>query len=279
MDINEVKKTITLMKKEIDEIGKLVNDIVKMAEAKERKGSKLAAAVTKLEHLIMEYPARNLSKSEIMNYLESLKRDIERGLTQRKNTFANSLSEELNKIGFSMVGQYPNFSAGLFTIIPEIESEKVKIWYGNKQEILGECSSDPEKVVQSIKKFENELGSDIDGREFLRRLAIAYKRVVSEGASDSAPIITVLYELAHLMQDGKFRNDPQKNYYKSYSRADFSYDLYRLNKPNENIFRDCVKLSIATRAYTVRRDQFLWIPSDIRGNGSVYSHINIVEVK
>ena len=276
MDINEVKKTITLMKKDIDDIGKLVNDIVKMAEYKERKALKLSEAVTKLEKLINGYQAKNLPKSEIMNFLDSLKRDIERGLTQRKINFANSLSEELNKIDIRMEGQYPSFSAGIFTIIPEIESEKVKIWYGNNQEYLGECSSDPEKVVQSIKKFEHELGSDVDGEEFLKRLAIAHKRVVSEGASDSAPIIAVLYELAHLMQNYKYRSDPQKNHYNSYSRSDFSYDLYRFSKQNENVLRNHVRLTVATRSNTIRRDQFLWVPRDNQGDGTVYSHINVI---
>ena len=81
------------------------------------------------------------------------------------------------------------------------------------------------------------------------------------------------------MQNDKFRSDPQKNNYKTYSRADFSFDLYRLKKPNENILRDHVQLSVAIRAYTTRRDQFLWIPGDNQGNGSAYSHIKVFEVK
>lgn len=91
------------------------------------------------------------------------------------------------------------------------------------------------------------------------------------------PIIKVLTELAFLLQNSHFHQDPRRENYESYSRADFSYDLFRIHRYQLSPLK--IQLKVATREYTRQRTDFLWIPDDENGRGTTYSHLLVEEVQ
>jgi hypothetical protein len=130
----------------------------------------------------------------------------------------------------------------------------------------------------NIEKAKKELGSGLNEEELLQRIHSAYYRVVGGKRGEPAPIIEVLAELAYLLQSQKFRQDPRKENYRSYGRADFSYDLYRVRKyQSSNLSR--LRLNVATRIDTRRRANFLWVPDDESGKGTTYSKLVFEEAE
>jgi len=78
---------------------------------------------------------------------------------------------------------------------------------------------------------------------------------------------------------GKFRENPRKDYYKSYNRADFSYDLYRIKEyQSKNTLQYNLCLRVATREFTKQRYNFLWVPDNESDKGTTYSHLYFKEV-
>ena len=133
--------------------------------------------------------------------------------------------------------------------------------------------------MRRLEKVKQQLGSDLDSADFVVRLQHAYSRVVDGQAGEPAPIVEVLAELAYLLQGPRFRQDPKRENYRSYSRADFSYDLFRLRE--SGLLEEATKrfhLVVATRSRTRRRRDFLWVLDDKSGKGTTYSHLQLQEV-
>ena len=62
-----------------------------------------------------------------------------------------------------------------------------------------------------------------------------------------------------------------------YTRVFFSYDLYRLN--TRRLFNHELSLITATRAYTTRKKDYLWIPSkNSTFDGYYISHLSFKDV-
>jgi hypothetical protein len=199
-----------------------------------------------------------------------------------RKKFGAQLEEELRKIGLSLSGQYPELKAGLFTIELDFDQWKAKLWYGPKQERLGECLFSPNKIISLIQEKRTQLGSQLPENELYEKLRKAYHRAVERKHGEPAPIIKVLPEMSFLIQSSRFLQDPQKENYRSYSRADFSYDIFRLRRfqaKSQSLFPTHMRLTTATRAHTKKRSDFLWIPDDESGRGTTYSHLKFEEEK
>ncbi|HHY37690.1 MAG TPA: hypothetical protein GX507_02035 [Clostridia bacterium] len=232
---------------------------------------KLQESVLDLEQMVQFIPA-------LHDVLQEGKKKLVREAEEKKERFGPDLEEELKQRGFLLRGQYPELKCSFFVIETDFNANRATIWYGPKQERLTTCVLSAPTVAQHIQTVRERLGSQLEAQDFLKKLRIAYNRVVA-ASSDRSPqparIIDVLAELAYLMQGPRFRQDPRKENFTTYGRADFSYDLFRLRE--EGSARRCLHLSVASRAHTQRRQDFLWIPDDESGNGTTYSHLEFRE--
>jgi len=211
---------------------------------------------------------------EWINQFESELHQIEE---QVRKQFGAKLEQELRALGITLTGQYPELGAGLFTIELDFDRWQATLWYGPKQERLSTGRLSVADLVKQIKQAKDSLGSGIHEQELEEKLYQAYTRAVQKVGED-APIIKVLGEMAYLLQNKRFCQDPRKEYYKSYSRADFSFDLYRLQRfLSQNPSSRQLRLKTATRALTRHRSDFLWVPESEDGKGSVYSHLKFEE--
>lgn len=174
--------------------------------------------------------------------------------------FGIELDQRLRGLGLALSGHWPEFRVGLFTL--EVSEGEVTIWYGHKQERLSRCSTDPAKIAQRVARLKDQLGSPGSPEEFLQKLYLAYQAV--KGSRDTVPIMEVFSELSR-----KFRH---------YTRADFSYDLYRA-RARDVASKWGLHLTVATRAFTRQRKDFLWVPDDETGRGTAYSHLSFKNVE
>lgn len=175
-----------------------------------------------------------------------------------RQTFGAELENELKKIGFSLEGHYPLLKTMFYTLDVDFEHNKVGIWYGPEQEKLATRKLSASDVVNELhKQHELITGHGFTDETFIEDL---YDVV---GDRDRVAIPDLVSEYA------------TRNIYgtttKKTIRTLLSYDLYRL----ATRIADDHELSLitATRAYTQRKSDFLWIPTDDRGHGMYISHI------
>ncbi len=112
------------------------------------------------------------------------------------------------------------------------------VWYGPKQERLFQYGLEAAEVANNVEKIRGRLGCGLATEKFHQKLQEAYARATGGVVGKPAPIVEVLRELAYLLQDSQFLQDPRQENYKGYDRADFSYDLYLLRQSASDILVD-----------------------------------------
>lgn len=273
MDITHLLDEFKIYKKNNVLTLKLLTEISRLEQQREQNLPKLKKRLIKLDEAIKQfYQYKNLNEG-VLSWINSYKQELTNSEEQIKNRFGIELEQEFKKIGLSVSGQYPELKAGLFTIELFFDKGLVTLWYGPKQERLAQCRLLSHEIASNVEKFRQQVGSHLDNEAFLKKLRDAYFRADDTKHGEPLPITDVLAEVAFLLQSQQFWSDPRQDNYKGYSRADFSYDLFLARQSlNKNLH-----LTVATRANTRRRQDFLWIPDDESGKGTAYSHLQFKE--
>jgi len=164
--------------------------------------------------------------------------------------------------------------------LSNLDNNTVAIWFGPLQEKLKTCRLVPEDIVEKIKDNHNKIAQQrYDDKTFCSYLYNAYKIASYRNElkiGEQIKIRDILSEFAFLIQDITFKTNPVKNRYKDYGSVFFAHDLYRLKE--RKIENHELNMITATRAFTNKRSDFLWIPSNEKGDGNYISHIKFIEV-
>lgn len=263
-EINTMKK---LMTDELYNLGANYSSILKHKNALHQHLSELPKE-GKINSLIEEW----------LNDIDDKLRETEKTLI---HNFLRDLEARLDEEGLKIEGHIPNLSVSLFTLVIDKEALKASLWYGNKQEKIGSYNLNAEmvsnEIVKNLKKLKE---SEFNSREFLKALYRSYEaaRVVKgKSPGERVPISEVLMQLILLRQPDRFYSDPTERNFKEYRRMEFSYDLHRLDK--RELDEHLLSLVTATRAYTGKRQDFIWVPSGVGSDGNYISHIQFKESK
>jgi gas vesicle protein len=220
-------------------------------------------------------------KNKIEQHINDIRSKIAAWEEEIKDKFGINLENELKKMGFELAGHYPLLKTSFYTLQVDLDNFKVIIWYGPQQERLDVARLVPAEVASKLRKIHESITQrPFDSKGFLSKIYEAYKASLyrlGKEMGDQVPISDVLLEYVLLIQDKKFRANPVKRNYREYGRVFFSYDLYRLkDRIMDNKELDLIT---ATRAYTKHWYDFLWIPSNEKGEGIYISHIKFREVE
>ncbi|HXG41128.1 MAG TPA: hypothetical protein VNL95_00145 [Dehalococcoidia bacterium] len=245
---------------DVQRIEKMVSELQKLIAGLAKWGD----VITELNQWVEDYRAR----------LEDRKRELKRG-------FGARLEALLKEQGFELKGLYPELKAGFYTIEVNFDRWQATIWYGPKQELMDRCKLSASMVAKHLELVHKDLtGRPIDEEAFLKKLHDAYLRALSRlgrKEGEQAPILQVLSEYVFLNQDKRFYTDPRKEHFKGYGRAHFSYDLFRLKQ--RRLLGWELSLVVATRANTISRERFLWVPTDEKGDGTAFAYLQFREVR
>ena len=175
-----------------------------------------------------------------------------------KLTFGKELEHELEKIGFDIRGQYPLLKTKLYTLDVDFGLPKVTIYYGPEQEKLTTCMLSASDVRKKLEAWHKKITAPrLSDMKFLRTL----HDLAEDQNSATIPDIVAAFANRNLY-DTKTKKTV---------RTFMSYDLYRLaTRTFDNLE---ISLVTATRAYTRRKSDFLWIPTDLTGKGIYISHL------
>jgi len=162
-----------------------------------------------------------------------------------KHQFGAEIEKELAKIGFDLKGHYPLLKTGIYTLDVDQDQVKVGIWYGPEQAKLASCKLYADEVARKL----SELNEEITAHRFEDE---AFLRILHEAAGEQDRIS--IPDLVTYLAD----RDVYGTKTKKTIRTFLSYDLYRLSKRTVDDIE--ISLVTATRAYTQRKSDFLWVP-------------------
>jgi DNA repair exonuclease SbcCD ATPase subunit len=280
MDFEQILEEISSHQRSVQSAMKSLREISRLDKNRAENLPKLKKRLTKLEEIIRRIGETGKYIQGLTDWMSEYQHALETTEGKVRRRLGTELERKLKNLGLSLSGQYPDLKAGLFTIELDFGKWKATLWYGPKQERLDQCSLSASEIAKRVEKLKHKLGSQLPQDQFLEKLRKAYYRVIGTERGRPAPIIKVLAELAYLLQNSQFRQDPRRENYRSYSRADFSYDLFRIRSYQvRSLFPLKLRLKTAARAYTRRRSDFLWVPDDESGKGTTYSHLVFEEVE
>lgn len=267
--------------------GKALQTVTGLVKAIETLEKSPVDNVYRIEKLVGEVqkataglPPDGEIKKKVDGWLSACISRLQAHKGELRRVFGVSLEGLLQGQGFELKGQYPELRAGFYGIEVDFDKAQASIWYGPKQELMGKARLSPSEVAKQVERTHKALTNrPLNEEGFLKRLHEAYLSSLSKMGrkeGEHAPILKVLAEYVFLEQDRRFYIDPRREHFKGYGRAFFSYDLYRLRQ--RRLLGRELSLVVATRANTVRRENFLWVPTDDRGNGTVYAYLFFREV-
>ena len=278
MDLDKLLNTFTDTKKTTDAIVRTLRQISRLDEDRAANFRQIQSRMVKIGDMTGQMEPGSRQVPDLQAWLDEYANQLEEARGELGRRFGVELEQWLEEMGRSLSGHYPELKTGLFTIGLDFDGGYAILWYGPRQEQLGRYRLSPREVASRVQKSERDLGVELPVEDFLTRLEEAYLSCIEARRSRKAPIIQVLCQLSFLLQTPHFRSDPKRENYRGYGRADFSYDLYRVQREaGQTRQRERLHLAIATRSQTEQRARHLWIPESEDGRGSAYSHITFEE--
>ncbi|MEL6351569.1 MAG: hypothetical protein AAFR58_07380 [Cyanobacteria bacterium J06627_28] len=269
MGFKQLLKTLEASQSAKSPLYKALQKIAKLETTREINIGTIRSQLRKVEKLLAAPEISVSDKAKVKEHLTKYANELRDTDSQIRRKFGGELDKALKPLGFSLSGNYPTLKTNLYTFKLDFETYKATIWFGPEQEKLSECRLRASDVVKDLKKNIKNLETNLNQETFTTKLKQAHHRVATD-SSRSIPITSVLPELAFLLQKESFYQNPVQDNYRSYGRADFSYDLFRFGKFS---LTQGMQLTVAVKQYTRRRQDFLWIPSNQRGDGTLYSHL------
>ena len=272
METNELLESLIKTTKNINQALRMLKNINRLSADLEVNLSLIHSNLIKLQMLSNECKNGDPIYQTILLWIEDFKKEITASQEYIRTQFGISLERELASQGYTLAGNYPLFTAGFFTVEANHQKWISKIWYGPKQELLDTSQLSALRVASRIKTVKENLGSKMPNDSFLKLLYSVYQKL-SDSSDKTLPIKIIHSEVSDSIHppDVDAGKDTVSRT-KKYRRADFSYDLYRIRDlPGHP------DLVVATRAFTRRREDFLWIPTDENGKGAVFSHLKFQE--
>lgn len=153
-----------------------------------------------------------------------------------------------------------------FAVVIDFDRARAELRFAKHP--VGSCPADPEAIVAAIGKQKAALDGRFDAGDFFDRCLAAWKaaRVVS-GSAERVEILDFLPYLAVGVQRPKFKAEPTKANYASYTKAQFAYDVLRLRRQGgltRNGHR--MNLGVATGSSASQKKRVVYL-EDEDGNG------------
>ncbi len=129
--------------------------------------------------------------------------------------------------------------------------------------VLEECAADAQQILKTWKRVKSELERPFDAPRFFAACRKAYLAALTASGGhdgDRVEILDILPQLALDMQERKFRANPVAKNFRSYGKAHFAYDVWRLRQAQgltQNGLR--VNFGVATGATPYQKERVVYL--------------------
>ena len=274
--------TLKELKEEIRKVGRNSSNLAKLLAQFERLSAsptdnayKLDELLEKIQKISTTYHLEEI-EPKLRSWIDKSVSDISSSKERFKHEFGRKLQELLRNRGFELGGRYPDLKVKFYTIHVEFPKGVASLFFGHEP-IKNKIPLSPESITNALEPVHRNLNRTFNPAKFIEILYEAYRRVclIRELLpGEKVPIIEVLQQLVLLVQPPQFMADPTKDHYRGYGRAHFGYDLYRLRLSGARTKEgQTLGLLTATFDATRKRENFIWVPDNERGDGTTYSLI------
>ena len=280
----ELRKKISQSKKDFAEIEKYLKEGETLEKDIEKNAYQVEARLKGIEGKLSQLKELAELQENLKNikiFLDEKKSLLEQPKVRLKNYFGAELDRKFKEKGWSLSGKIPELKVGALLLEFLLSKDMVKIWYGPKTDLLGRANLTTDETADTVTKIQQEIdeASFKDEEPYLKLLFEAYKGIIKRAELDfgtNVPINQWLGEIAWHKQGPKFLSNPTKDHFKGYSRTQLSYDLSRLKQHQFEAHQ--MRLVIASREQTKKKEDSLWIPNSSRGEGTHYSAVSFRKI-
>jgi hypothetical protein len=260
------------LKKYIDELDKNMKDV-------EQNPFVYESNINSILSIMNKFPIGASEEKIIENNLSCIKDGLQNRKSETVEKFTIDFDKLMAKEGRSLAGRVPKIRSGFFSWDIDMDKGILHLWWGNEKELLTETNIDAKAAFDDFKKIETALfHREMDHGEYLKMLFRAYKMELARAdlkMGDPAHIHRV-YDMYVFLLDGERKAVSKRPMDLPYSKVQFSYDLYRLKEKRIGHYE--FGMNAATLAATKAPGNFIWVPVNENGEGTVVSHIVFKEV-
>lgn len=270
--INQGKKDLSEIEKYLKEGEILEKDLDKNAFQVEDRLKRVEQKLIRLKEL--EDLREDLEK--VKEFVLERKRFLEQPKHRLKMYLGAELDRRFREKGWHIEGNLPELRVGLLTLEFLLSQDQVKIWYGPKIALLGRSKLVTDDITDAAGKIYEDLegASFKDEEAFLKTLFDVYEGIIKRNGLDFGANVSIIHwlgEIAWQKQDKRFVADPRKEHFKSYGRTQLSYDLFCLKQREYGPYE--LRLGVASREQTKKKDDNLWIPRSFKGDGTHFAFV------
>lgn len=270
VDVNKTQKILSFLTRTIKKYKKIDNESLTDIITRRK-------IIVSIEKKLHDFNDEKI-KHKVLMWIETENSIMDALNAKLQSEFAMDLYNELQFNNLKLRGHMPKLKASFYNIDVDFQKNLCNLTYGLDNDHIANLKINPKNISEYMVKVNQNLDKQYgDGKLFQNNIVEAYENIISKAKTRAGKvsIIDVLLEISLLKQGRKFRIDPSRKNYSTYSRIQFSYDLFRLLKDHPTEIR--LKLSTATRAQATNKLHYLWIPKNSRGEGSIFSYIEVVK--
>ncbi len=226
--------------------------------------------IISLEGLIQN---TEFDRTTLLKVLRELKDESDKLKEDFRFEFSKRLEQGLRDIGKELKGQLPDLYTGFYRLKIDFIGGKADLLFGAEK--ITKCLLSPDEIIKRLIKLEQDIEKNsIPEEEFIKRLYSAWTRASAILNREKIPLTTILTELVVLVQKRQFYENPLRGNYTEYPRYQFAYDIYRLQKKGarKTEGKD-LQLVASTFDATRKKIDYIWIPTNERGDGVNYSYL------
>ncbi len=269
-ELNKISNKIRETERGIKGLQKTLKKALCLAKAPLQNIYKIEPLIVNLEEALNK---TQFDKDALLQATSILKEYIERLKDDFRFDFSKRLNEGLHEKGMDLRGNLPVFYTGFYRMEVDFVGGKVHILFGPEK--IGKCALSPGEIIETLQKIDDGLQKNsVPEDELIDRLFQAWRRATLMLQKERIPVTAVLTELALLLQKRQFYENPSKRNYREYSRQQFAYDIYRMRKRGiRQIHGRELHLIASTFDATRKKIDYIWIPTNERGEGTNYSYV------
>lgn len=260
---------------------KALREWERLLKDEKRNINKIQTVVKRVQRAREKIPDGPL-KEDLTLWLKEAENTLRKLTEEARYSFGKELESALSKAGMKLEGRMPRFRVGPYGIEVDFERSRAKITFGHDA-ISDKVPLEPDSIVKALMKDKKNIEKFFDPKKSVELVFNAYLRtlkIVNRPMGEKIPIMEVLGQLVFMLQSPHFKSDPRKENYRGLSRAQFAMMLFKIKETKVKAHGKYeLFLTTATFDATRKRENFIWVPDNMRGEGTTYAFISFKEAK
>jgi len=259
--------------------GKILKEWGKLEKAEGINLSKLQSLQKRAKKAVEGIPEGPL-RERLFIWLKELENTARGAMEEARFSFGRELAKAFEREKIQLKGRIPKFLVGPYAIEVDFERGRARITFGYNK-VRDNLPLETQSIVKALINTRKEIERAFDPQKSADIVFDAYMRslkILDKPMGERIPIMEVLQQVVFMLQGPGFRSDPRRENFKGLGRSQFAMMLYNIRASGilaRRRYAPC--LATATFDATRKRENFLWIPDNLMGEGTTYAYMSFRE--